>query len=74
MDVRHLQFDSWLDGFLSGYNWWAPQAPPGGIYKTDAAGAKAFLAKFCRDNPTATFAGAVKGFISSQGGTVSPAN
>ena len=69
-DVRHHQFEAWFDGFLSGYNWWAPQAPKGGIRRTDFAGAKAFLDKYCQANPTVAFVYAARAFIVDQGGKV----
>lgn len=66
-DVRVLQFNSWVDGYLSGYDMWG--ASPGRdaeIRKTDQAGMAVFLDNWCRVQPTATFQTAVQAFVVDQ--------
>jgi len=67
-DLRHIQFEAWMDGFLSGYNWWSLNAPAAGIYQTDVVGARAFLDKYCHEHPTQPFVAAVAALITDQGG------
>jgi hypothetical protein len=67
-DIRRRQFESWMDGYLSGYNMWASNAPAEGIYRTDVAGARRLLDNYCRENPTATFVSAVGTLIAEQRG------
>src|SRR3989442_1679751 len=53
-DVRQLQFEAYLLGFASAYNWYVGDAPsPKGILgETDMYAQRPYLDKYCRDNPT----------------------
>ncbi len=60
-DVRHLQFEAFVFGFASAYNWYVGDAPSGGVLgDTDVYGQWSYLDKYCRDNPTHAFATATK--------------
>lgn len=57
-DVRHLQFEAFVFGFASAYNWYVGDAPSakGVLGDTDVYGQWSYLDKYCRDNPTHAFA------------------
>jgi hypothetical protein len=59
-DVRHIQFESYLDGFASAYNWYVDDAPSakGVLGEMDVYGQRSYLDKYCRDNPTHAFVAA----------------
>lgn len=67
-DVRELQFVSWLHGFASAYNIWRvpSNGGPASVLKTDDEGLRAFIDKYCRENPTAIFQTAVAALIADQ--------
>lgn len=64
-DVRHLQFEAFLSGFASAYNWYVGDvtSAKGIVGEIDAAGQWAYLDKYCRDNPTHAFASAVSNLL-----------
>lgn len=64
-DVRHLQFEAFLSGFASAYNWYVADVPSakGVIGEVDPAGQWAYLDKYCHDNPTHAFAAAVANLL-----------
>jgi len=61
LDVRYLQFEAFLFGFASAYNWYNADAPSSGSIfgETDVYSQRAYLDKYCRDNPTDAFVLAV---------------
>jgi len=64
-DFRHLQFEAFLSGFASAYNWYVGDvtSAKGVIGEMDAAGQWAYMDKYCRDNPTHAFAAAVSNLL-----------
>lgn len=64
-DAPHLQFEAFLSGFASAYNWYVADVPSakGVIGEVDSAGQWAYLDKYCRDNPTHAFAAAVANLL-----------
>ena len=64
-DVRHFQFEAFLSGFASAYNWYVGDVPSakGIMGEMDAAGQWAYLDKYCRDNPTHAFASAANNLL-----------
>jgi hypothetical protein len=66
MDVRETQFMEWFDGFISAYNLYALPTPRENVLSTDRAGVRAFLDKYCRENPTDNFSQGVMKLIDNQ--------
>jgi hypothetical protein len=60
-DVRHWQFESFMLGFASAYNWYVGDArsPQGVLGESDRFAERAYLDKFCRENPSKAFVYAV---------------
>ena len=60
-DVRQLQFEAYLLGFASAYNWYVGDASSlrGVLGETDIYAQRSYLDKYCRDNPTHAFVAAV---------------
>jgi len=65
-DARQVQFEAWLDGYFTAYNTWVVKAPQADVLKTDQAGRRAFLDKYCRENPTDLFVSAVATLLRDQ--------
>lgn len=64
LDLRHMQFEMFLSGFASAYNWCLVGAPSTDIFgETDVYSQRAYLDKYCRDNPTDTFVWAVRDLL-----------
>ena len=65
-DVRHFQFEAFVFGFASAYNWYVGDAPSakGILGETDVYGQWSYLDKYCRDNPTHAFAAATSELLS----------
>jgi len=70
LDIRVRQFETWLHGYLTAYNVFISGSPD--VLKTDAAGMRAFVDKYCKDNPTAAFIAAANNFLVDQGGKLPP--
>lgn len=61
-DIRFIQAQDWISGFISAYNWYIH---PGGnvAWRTDREGLYAWLDKHCQENPTVLFVKAVNKLI-----------
>jgi hypothetical protein len=64
-DVRHLQFEAFVFGFASSYNWYVGDArsPKGVLGETDAYAQWRIWDKYCRKNPTHAFAAATSDLL-----------
>jgi hypothetical protein len=65
-DARLVQFESFLFGYASAYNWYVDGPRRDGmrnVLHVDVYGQRAFIDKYCREHPTDVFLNAVNALI-----------
>lgn len=70
LDIRVRQFETWMQGYMTAYNFFMADRPD--ILKTDGAGMRGFIDQYCKEYPTAVFIAAANRFIVDQGGKLPP--
>lgn len=71
-DIRRHQFESWVAGFVTAYNWRGQEPGANGVRdvlaSTDMDGAFGFIDKYCADDPLKTMLSAVIALVAQLDG------